>query len=166
MSTFRPPFGDRAPGAKLSLDPESNPSTDPHRQGAFKALTSSGDDIAPMFSRFDRGPVSQRSSALAASLNSTSRPTIPATVGSASAISHGSNKGGICEITRMLEKKHGAFFISRIILASGINLRSYNSTSIDDPATMSKFIRTLRNLLSPTDMADVFSQVPSFMTTK
>jgi len=77
-----------------------------------------------------------------------------------------SSKGGIYQVTRLLEKKHGAFFISRLILASGISLRGYDSASFDDPVTVSKFIKTLRNMLSPTDMADIFSQAPSLMNMK
>lgn len=165
MSNFRPPSDDKAPASKFLVDSESNPSSDLPRQGAFKPSAVNVDDIAPVSSRFDRLPVSQRSSSLAASMNSTARPQIPgagATTGSGARTS----KGGIYLVTKMLEKKHGAFFISRLILASGISLRGYDSTSYDDPAIVAKFIKTLRGMLTPTDMAEVFSQTPSLMNTK
>lgn len=165
MSTFRPPPGDRAPASKLSMDPESNPSLEPHRQGAFKPSTGGVDDIAPISSRYDRLPVSQRSSSLSATMNAVTRPPTPAASGFAAAPVRAS-KGGIYQVTKMLEKKHGAFFISRLILASGISLRGYDSASFDDPEIVSKFIKTLRTMLSPADMADVFSQAPSLMNMK
>jgi hypothetical protein len=96
---------------------------------------------------------------------STLRPLTPAASGPASP-AIGCSKGGIYQITKVLEKKHGAFFISRLILASGINLRGYDSNSTDEPATVSKFVKTLRNMLTPADMADVFSHAPSLMMMK
>lgn len=75
-------------------------------------------------------------------------------------------KGGIYQLTKFLEKKHGAFFISRLILASGINLRGYDSDTADDPVIVTKFIKTVRNMLSPTDMAEVLTQAPSVINNK
>jgi len=75
-------------------------------------------------------------------------------------------RGGIYRVTQALEKKHGAFFISRLILASGISLRGFDSNSFDDPATMTKLMKTLRNILSPTDMADLLLQHPALNNTK
>jgi hypothetical protein len=75
-------------------------------------------------------------------------------------------KGGIYHLTKFLERKHGAFFISRVILASGINLRGYDIDSADDPAIVTKFIKTLRNMLSPADMAEIQTQAPSLLSNK
>lgn len=75
-------------------------------------------------------------------------------------------KGGIYQLTKFLEKKHGAFFISRLILASGINLRGYDSDTADDPVVVTKFIKTVRNMLSPTDMAEVLTQAPTVLNHK
>jgi hypothetical protein len=172
VSNFRPPPDDRPPPSRVSVDSESNPSTDLHRQGPFKAPAGGADDIAPVSSRFDRMPLSQRSSSssssssfTAVSINSAARAQVPG-AGAPTGSAFRASKGGIYQITKLLEKKHGAFFISRLILASGIGLRGYDATSYDDPAIMSKFIKTLRNMLSPTDMADVFSQIPSLTNTK
>jgi|GEM_PF-4074200 len=77
-----------------------------------------------------------------------------------------SDKGGIYQAVRFLEKKHGAFFISRLILASGINLRGFDPSTYDDPVTVAKFVKTLRAMLSPSDMANLMSQAPSIATIK
>ncbi len=166
MSNFRAPPDNSAPASKLSMDSESNPSTDSSRQNPFKVAAGNFDDIAPMSSRFDRLPVSQRSASLSSSTSPGSRQPGPAANGPASPAPRTTSKGGIYQITKALEKKHGAFFISRLILASGISLRSYDSASFDDPVTVSKFVKTLRNMLSPADMADIFSQAPSLMILK
>lgn len=76
------------------------------------------------------------------------------------------SRGGIYRATQALEQRHGAFFISRLILASGISLRGYDPNSYDDPAIILKFIKSLRNMLSPTDMADLLLQHPALNNTK
>ena len=163
MSTFRTPPDDKPPASKFGSNLESNQSTDSHRQGSFKPSAGNVDDIAPMSSRLASNPLSQRSGS---GTYSAARPSTTTGSGPAAQVPRSSGKGGIYQVTKMLEKKHGAFFISRLILASGISLRGYDSESFDDPVVVSKFTKTLRSMLSPADMADLFSLVPSLMNMK
>ncbi|MRG98033.1 hypothetical protein [Polyangium spumosum] len=61
-------------------------------------------------------------------------------------------KGGIYQAVRLLDQKHGSFFISRLILVTGVNLRSFDSSSVDDPVIAEKLIKALRPLLSPAEL--------------
>ena len=165
MSTFRPP-----PAPRLPSDIESNTATDPLRQRATKFGSSPIDDVPPMSTRYDKpapaNPPAHRPSSPA--MNAIARP-LPASANSAASTPIPAarlSKGGIYQVTRILEKRHGAFFISRLILASGINLRGFDADTTDDPAIVSKFVKSLRNMLSPADMAGLFSQAPSLMNMK
>lgn len=164
MSTFRPPLA-----TSLPSEIESNASADQLRQGVSKSAASALDDIPPVSTRLDKlpptNPLAQRPSSFMPAVNPNARPLSPAASTSPNTASRCS-KGGIYLATRILEKKHGAFFISRLILASGINLRGFDSSTIDDPATVVKFVKTLRNMLSPADMAGLMSQTPSLMNMK
>ena len=163
MSSFRQP-----PIPKLSSDTESSVSAEPQRPGANRSVLGENDDTPPLSSRFDKlpaGPVSQRPSSPPAPQNAPPRgPSAPTNPSTQSATRW--SKGGIYQLTKILERKHGAFFISRLILASGISLRGYDSTSLDDPVTVTKFIKTLRNMLSPADMAEVLAHAPSVSQVK
>jgi len=48
---------------------------------------------------------------------------------------------------RLLDKKHGSFFISRLILITGINVRTFDQTSYDDPVAVGKIIKALQSSL-------------------
>lgn len=127
------------------------------------------DDAPPLSSRFDKlpaGPTSQRPSTPAPAQLAGLRGPTPSSTNAPITSGSRTSKGGIYQATKILEKKHGAFFISRLILASGISLRGYDSNSLDDPVTLTKFIKTLRNMLSPTDMAEILSQAPSLSNVK
>jgi hypothetical protein len=117
--------------------------------------------------RFDKppsvNPLAQRPSSPPPTVSSAARPPSATTT---PIPGHRGSKGGIYLLTRILEKKHGAFFISRLILASGINLRGFDSNTTDDPVIVSKFIKSLRTMLSPADMAGLMSQAPSLMNMK
>lgn len=179
MSSLRQP-----PVPKPPSDTESPASTDPPRSTTFRAGVGENEEISPLSSRFDKltasGPISQRSSAPSGTMPAVSSvpsvssvPGMPrksSSSGSWTAVSAPVSvrysKGAIYQATKILEKKHGSFFISRLILASGISLRGYDSHTADDSMTVAKFIKSLRNMLSPTDMADILSQVPSLNNVK
>ena len=159
MSNFREPPGDKAPPSRFGSELDSSQ----------KPAHVNPDDIPPVSSRFDRfassGPLSTRAPGHISS--TATLPRTPSTGSFAAASPPGrGTKGGIYQLTKIIEKKHGAFFISRVILASGINLRGYNIDSIDDHATLMKFIATVRNMLSPTEMADIITQAPSLLHSK
>jgi len=159
VSTFRAPPGDKAPQSRFGSDLESQ----------LRTSSGNSDDIPPVSSRFDKfassGPLSTRS--LGTIVSTTAPARSPQTGSYTAAAPLGRNtKGGIYHLTKLLERKHGAFFISRVILASGINLRGYDLDSADDPTIALKFIKTLRNMLSPTDMAEILTQAPSVFNNK
>jgi len=60
--------------------------------------------------------------------------------------------GGIYQTVRLLDQKHGSFFISRLILVTGINLRTFDATSYDDPVVTNKLVKALRPMLSPAEL--------------
>lgn len=162
VSQSRPPSDDRPPASRYSSDLASAQSPEGQRAGLQRSGFKS-DDPPPMSSRFDRMPPS---TALAIRPTSSIALATPMR-GNAGIGAEGlPGRGGIYRATLALEKKHGAFFISRLILASGISLRGFDSNSFDDPATITKFIKTLRNMLSPTDMADLLLQHPALNNTR
>lgn len=61
-------------------------------------------------------------------------------------------QGTIYQIVKMLDRKHGSFFISRLILTTGINLRTFDSSSYDDPVVLDKLGKALRTLLAPGEL--------------
>ncbi len=162
VSQSRSPSDDRPPASRYSSDLASAQSPEGQRAGLQRSGFKS-DDAPPMSSRFDRMPPST-----AAAIRPPASIALGAPMrGNAGVGAEGlAGRGGIYRVTQALEKKHGAFFISRLILASGISLRVFDSNSFDDPATMTKLMKTLRNILSPTDMADLLLQHPALNNTK
>jgi hypothetical protein len=163
VSNLRQPPTDPNAASESSADIDSSFPTESVRYGSYKPAALSLNDIAPTSTRTERPPQSsypQRISSLAAASTLPARaPSSSANVVAAPQSVRG-NKGVIYLTVRLLEKKNGAFFISRLILASGINLRSFDANTYDDPVTVMKFIKTLRNMLSPIDMVNILTQTP------
>lgn len=168
MSTFRPP-----PAPKLPNETDANTPPESLRAGALRPSLSVADEVPPLSTRFDKlGPanaLAQRTASPTPTTSANARPpSASAMSGAQAAAPFGAraSKGGIYLVTRILERKHGAFFISRLILSSGINLRGYDSHTPDDPSTITKFVKSLRTMLSPADMADLLTQAPVLMNMK
>lgn len=70
-------------------------------------------------------------------------------------VSYRLSQGHLWRITCQLEARHGAFFISRLILMTGIKLRSYDVASPDDPIVIEKLARAIRTLLSVDDYNEI-----------
>ncbi|MDC3959624.1 hypothetical protein [Polyangium jinanense] len=68
--------------------------------------------------------------------------------------------GGIAAVVRQLDRKHGAFFISRLILMTGINLRTYDAATPDDPHAVAKLARALRSLVPATELDGLLQLLP------
>jgi hypothetical protein len=58
-------------------------------------------------------------------------------------------------VTRWIEERHGAFLVSRLIIATGIKLRSFEETTPDNPDEVRALERALRTLLSPDELNEV-----------
>jgi hypothetical protein len=69
-------------------------------------------------------------------------------------------QGGIYNVVRQLDKKHGSFFISRLILMTGINLRNYDAATHDDPHVVEKLVKALRSLVKPADLDGLLQLLP------
>lgn len=69
-------------------------------------------------------------------------------------------QGGIYSVVQRLDKKHGSFFISRLILMTGINLRSYDASTHDDPHVVDKLVKALRTLVKPADLDGLLQLLP------
>ncbi|HZF55937.1 MAG TPA: hypothetical protein VE093_45290 [Polyangiaceae bacterium] len=63
--------------------------------------------------------------------------------------------GCLWRVTRWIEERHGAFFVSRLIIATGIKLRSFEATTPDNPDEVRAVERALRSLLSPDELNEV-----------
>ena len=63
--------------------------------------------------------------------------------------------GCLWRVTRWIEDKHGAFLVSRLILVTGIKLRSFEATTPDNPDEVRTVERALRTLLSPEELNEV-----------
>jgi hypothetical protein len=125
-------------------------------------------DSAPLSLRADRIPQSIRSSgfgqATAVGFGSSGVPssrspqsgvnsgTPPSNPSSHPVSGVRRSTGGIYQAVRLLDKKHGSFFISRLILMTGINLRTFDSSTYDDPVAAQKLVKALRSLLSPVEL--------------
>jgi hypothetical protein len=70
------------------------------------------------------------------------------------------SQGCIYSVVRQLDKKHGSFFISRLILMTGINLRSYDASTHDDPHVVEKLVKALRSLVKPADLEGLLQLLP------
>lgn len=64
-------------------------------------------------------------------------------------------QGVLFRVTKALEAHHGAFFISRLILMTGIKLRDFDASTPDDPLLVSKLSGALRALLSESDFDEI-----------
>jgi hypothetical protein len=64
-------------------------------------------------------------------------------------------QGCLWRVTRWLEARHGAFLISRLILMTGIKLRSFDASSPDNPEEVRALERALRTLLSPSELNEI-----------
>jgi hypothetical protein len=69
--------------------------------------------------------------------------------------------GGISAVVRQVDRKHGAFFISRLILMTGINLRTYDAATYDDPQAVAKLARALRTLVPAGDIDALLQFLPN-----
>ena len=69
--------------------------------------------------------------------------------------------GGIAAVVRQLDRKHGSFFISRLILMTGINVRTYDSATYDDPQAVAKLARALRTLVPAGDVEALLQLLPN-----
>lgn len=166
MSNFRQPPTGPTSGSESSPEIESSFPAESVRYGSYKPAAGALHDIAPTSTRAERPPgYPQRISSLPPPTSSAFRAPAPA-ANSTAGQPQRCGKGGIYQAVRLLERKHGAFFISRLILASGINLRGFDASTYDDPVAVSKFIKTLRTMLSPSDMAGLLSQAPSLIHMK
>jgi hypothetical protein len=136
-----------------AYQPPPNSGSAPYPSADSTASTHSASDIEPLSVRSRANPAQMRPSSLPLEPRPLSPPTdVPR------AYVQRSDRGAIYFAVRLLEKKNGAFFISRLILASGLNLRTYDSTTYDDPYVVSKLLRTLRTMLSETDLEALLSQ--------
>lgn len=168
MSNFRQPPTGPTSGSESSPEIESSFPAESVRYGSYKPAAGALHDIAPTPTRTERPPPPShppRMSSLPPPTSSAFRAPAPA-AGSNAGQPQRCGKGGIYQAVRLLERKHGAFFISRLILASGINLRGFDASTYDDPVAVTKFIKTLRTMLSPSDMAGLLSQAPSLIHIK
>ncbi|MDI1432327.1 MULTISPECIES: hypothetical protein [Polyangium] len=136
-------------------DPRTGPDSQPPTSTSFSGVIARGFDAVPISVRGDRvSPPSVPSSRLPPSSG-----TMPTTSGPSSTPASGQpssgvrrTKGGIYQAVRLLDQKHGSFFISRLILVTGVNLRSFDSSSVDEPVVAEKLIKALRPLLSPAEL--------------
>lgn len=64
-------------------------------------------------------------------------------------------QGLFFRVTKALEARHGAFFISRLILMTGIKLRGFDASSPDDPRLIIKLTGALRAILSDSDFDEI-----------
>lgn len=69
-------------------------------------------------------------------------------------------QGGIYSVVRQLDRKQGSFFISRLILMTGINLRTYDASTHDDPHVVDKLVRALRTLVRPAELDELLQLLP------
>ncbi|MCK6587158.1 MAG: hypothetical protein L6Q76_06190, partial [Polyangiaceae bacterium] len=63
--------------------------------------------------------------------------------------------GCLWRVTKWIEERHGAFLVSRLIIATGIKLRSFEATTPDNPDEVRAIERALRTLLSPDELNEV-----------
>jgi len=63
--------------------------------------------------------------------------------------------GHTYKIVQYLEHKHASFFVSRLILLTGIPLRRFTSVTPDDPATLRKIRKALSTLLRQEEIEEM-----------
>lgn len=71
------------------------------------------------------------------------------------------SSGGIYQVVRQVERKHGSFFISRLILMTGINLRTFDASTHDDPIAVDKLVKALRTLVPAAELSGLLQLLPS-----
>jgi hypothetical protein len=69
-------------------------------------------------------------------------------------------QGSIYSVVRQIDRKQGSFFISRLILMTGINLRTYDASTHDDPHVVDKLVKALRSLVRPADLEELLQLLP------
>jgi hypothetical protein len=67
--------------------------------------------------------------------------------------------GGIARMVRWLDGQNAAFAVARLIMMTGIKVRSFDDQSADDPATMKKLEASLRVVLAPNDLEAALKQL-------
>jgi hypothetical protein len=136
-------------------EPRTGPDSAPPASTSFSGVIARGFDAVPISVRGERlpSPASGPSSRLGPSSGpapSSGPSSTPASGQPSSGVRR--TKGGIYQAVRLLDQKHGSFFISRLILVTGVNLRSFDSSTVDDPVVADKLIKALRPLLSPAEL--------------
>lgn len=63
--------------------------------------------------------------------------------------------GHTYEIVQYLERRHNSFFVSRLIMLTGLSLRKFTSATPDDPLTLKKIRRALATLLRSDQIDEV-----------
>lgn len=74
------------------------------------------------------------------------KPPIPGAAGPAS-----ETRGRVWRIVRWVDANKGAFVISRLILQTGIKLRTFEAEMPDDPRVLARLWHALDALLSPAE---------------
>ncbi|MDI1450934.1 hypothetical protein [Polyangium sp. 6x1] len=110
-------------------------------------------ETSPPPAPFERTPPPQ------SAINAVYAPS-PSSAGPASSAAPRRSLGGIAAVVRQLDRKHGAFFISRLILMTGINLRTYDAATPDDPHAVTKVARALRSLVPATELDGLLQFLP------
>ena len=80
---------------------------------------------------------------------------------SLSSLGLGATHGRTYRVVAWLDKHQGAFAISRLIMMTGLKLRSFTDASPDDPAVLVKLETALRSMLSPSDWVALVTAVES-----
>ncbi len=78
---------------------------------------------------------------------------------SLSSLGLGATHGRTYRVVAWLDQHQGAFAISRLIMMTGLKLRSFTDASPDDPAVLVKLETALRSMLSPTDWVALVTAV-------
>jgi len=68
--------------------------------------------------------------------------------------------GGIHRLVMRIDERYGSFFISRLILMTGIKLRSFESFTPDDPELVSRLLQALSTLIPPDEVGELLAMLP------
>lgn len=69
------------------------------------------------------------------------------------------SSGTLYEITNYLDEHHSGFFVARVIMSSGVQLRRFGRDDRDDPDAIARVQRTLETLMSDDDLAELRRQL-------
>jgi len=69
-------------------------------------------------------------------------------------------QGSIFRIVCRLDERFGSFFISRLILTTGVKLRTFEAHTPDDPAVVAKVVQALCALVPPEELRDLLPLLP------